>query len=463
MFAVRTWSAVLVWAPPFSCPPSVAWAAVPAAGASSPSGAAAELAAATLTPQESDTLSWQNYSRWGNPSGSFVYPSATGGYVRLEVDEEGPYLEEYDAQWDIVSFERLDASTYAPETFLQGRPMIWGGFFEGSDAFYVVVGASNPNEDDSLPVFRVSRYTKSWEWLNSCEVRACNTTGPFVAGSCDLEEIGGRIYLKTCHEMYKSDDGLNHQASMTLVFDKETMALVDGEFGVANISSPYGYVSHSFNQDLAQLGGNVYSLEHGDAYPRAVSIKRLGSSWDNQSYATVLEIAGSTGNNTTGVSTGGLESSSACNTLLSVGNSVDQETFASAGQNEYGLSRNVWLAVTDAESLSSRIVWLTNYEARDERVASTPQIVKVGEDRFWIAWGELYPEERNLSSHGHVLLRLRGRRGPGALRGVHARRRAVLVSACGERRERRLVRHGVSLVRVAVWVRIRDRSRVLRR
>lgn len=375
--------------------PSVASAAVPAAETSSPSDASAELAAATLTPQESDTLSWQNYSRWGNPSGSFVYPSGTGGYVRLEVDEEGPYLEEYDAQWDIVSFERLDASTYAPESFLRGRTMIWGGFFEGSDALYVVVGASNPNEDDSLPVFRVSKYTKTWEWVNSCEVSACNTTVPFDAGSCDLEEVGRRIYIKTCHEMYASDDGLNHQASMALVFDRETMALVDGEWDVSNANSPYGYVSHSFNQDLAVLDGSVYSLEHGDAYPRAVSIKRFCSSWDwdGQSHANVLEIAGSTGNNTTGVSTGGLESSSARNTLLGVGNSVDQEAFVSAGQNEYGLSRNVWLAVIDADTLSSRIVWLTNYEARDERMASTPQIVKVGEDRFWIAWENFFYDE----------------------------------------------------------------------
>lgn len=378
--------------------PSIACAEGLVAEASSPAGASAELTASTLAPQESVNTGGQDYDRWASPSDSFVYPSGTGGYVRLEVDGEGPYFEEYDAQWELVSFRRLDASTYAPETFLQGRPMIWGGFFEGSDAFYVVVGASNPNEDDSLPVFRVSKYTKTWEWVNSCEVSSCNTTVPFDAGSCDLEEIGGRIYIKTCHEMYASDDGLNHQASMALVFDKETMALVDGEFGVANISSPYGYVSHSFNQDLAQLGGNVYSLEHGDAYPRAVSIKRLGSSWDNQSYATVLEIAGSTGNNTTGVSTGGLESSSARNTLLGVGNSVDQEAFASAGQNEYGLPRNVWLAVIDADTLSSWIVWLTSYEARDERVASTPQIVKVGEDRFWIAW-ENYTQKNGTSLH----------------------------------------------------------------
>lgn len=365
--------------------PSVAQAEGIDSHASAFPSAQAELVTLARVPEESSNIGAQNYDRWASPSKSFVYPSSSGGYVRLEVDEGGPYLEEYDAQWDAVSFESLDASVYAPDSFLRGRPMIWGGFFEGSDSFYIVAGAANRQEDDSLPVIRVTRYTKEWEWVHSCEISGCNTTVPFDASSVSLVEVGDRVYLKTGHEMYTSSDGLNHQASMAFVFDKETMAPIAGETGVSNIGSTYGYVSHSFNQDLAVLDGSVYSLEHGDAYPRAVVIKRLESS-AGKSYANVLDIAGTVGNNTTGVTTGGLESSSVRGTLLSVGNSVDQETFAAAGESDYGLARNVWLAVTDADTLESKNVWLTSYDAHATGSASTPQIVKVGEDRFLIVW-----------------------------------------------------------------------------
>ena len=67
--------------------------------------------------------------------------------------------------------------------------------------------------------------------------------------------------------MYTSDDGLNHQANMTLAVRQSDMTITDSFYDVMNIGS--GYVSHSFNQFiLVDEDGKIITLDHGDAYPR---------------------------------------------------------------------------------------------------------------------------------------------------------------------------------------------------
>ena len=75
---------------------------------------------------------------------------------------------------------------------------------------------------------------------------------------------------------------------------------------------------------LTSLNGTVYAVDHGDAYPRAVRLRQL----DGEA-ADVIDIPGETGNNTTGVSVGGFESSAAAGTLLITGNSAGLEAVAS--------------------------------------------------------------------------------------------------------------------------------------
>ena len=82
-----------------------------------------------------------------------------------------------------------------------------------------------------------------------------------------MDEYGGYLYIHSCHTMYTSSDGLNHQANLSFSVREADMEITDSFSGVANISA--GYVSHSFNQFiLVDQDANIVTLDHSDAYPR---------------------------------------------------------------------------------------------------------------------------------------------------------------------------------------------------
>ncbi|MDM8288104.1 S-layer homology domain-containing protein [Slackia piriformis] len=364
--------------------PALAWGAPDAAASGVEGGVAADVRA--IAPLSSSNVGAQDYSlgwdRWAEPVTSYLH-EVSGGLQRVEYADGRLVVEDYDAERNVVASRTVDASTYRPTG---AASVLWGGFFSGSTANFVVTGQSNPSEDDELPVVRITKYSKDWAYQGGLELAGINTYIPFDAGSLRMTEVGGKLYIRTAHEMYESSDGLHHQANMTFVINEADLSLDDWETDVWNISSPLGYVSHSFNQFVTTLDGSVYALDHGDAYPRSVVLKRL-----NGGYINVLDIWGTTGDNWTGVSVGGFTSSEASNTLLGVGNSVDQDAVTSSSDFS-SFARNVWLSVTPSGLGSSRLVELTSYGTDSLTMASTPVIVKVDEDRFLVAW-EVYERQ----------------------------------------------------------------------
>ena len=139
-------------------------------------------------------------------------------------------------------------------------------------------------------------------------------------------EFKGFLLIRTSYEMYASSDGVHHQSNDFYALDTDTFELLRDPEQLGFERWNYGYVGHSFNQLLASLNGTVYAVDHGDAYPRAVRLRQL----DGEA-ADVIGIPRETGNNTTGVSVGGFESSAAAGTLLITGNSADLEA---AGSDE---------------------------------------------------------------------------------------------------------------------------------
>ena len=341
------------------------------------------------------TTSTPSNNRWSNnyPTRATAVTSTltllSSGYLeRVEWISNHLIVEEYTQSYAFVSSKEILADNFIPSDLAAGQSVIWGGFFSGASFNYVVTGQENPSEDDNLTVIRVSQYTKDWEYVSNYELKGANTTIPFRSGAVRMTELGGNLYIRTCHVMYTNlNDGLNHQSNLTLVLDQATMAFVDGHWGVLNISqSPYGYVSHSFNQFIGTLNGKVYGVDHGDAYERAVSLKSLNTIGVS-SYTLLYPFTGTIGANETYASVGGFETSSAQNTLLVVGNSADQTilyNFPPAGQHE----RNVWLTVTSASNLATtNTIPITSYADTGDTWASTPQLVKINEDKFLIIWG----------------------------------------------------------------------------
>ncbi len=321
-----------------------------------------------------NTVSDNNYTTWSSPMYSAMYQSSSGSLVRVEYTNGEVLVEEWST----------DAALLSSRTLSCELP-IYGGFYSGSDYNFLVFGQNNPDESDSCEVMRIVKYSKSWERLGACSVYGANTYIPFDAGSLRMTEAGSNLYIYTCHEMYDSDgSGTHHQANMTFVVNKSSMSVQQSYSDVMNIS--VGYVSHSFNQFVQADDTYLYRVDHGDAYPRAVSITRcsLNGSIENVSYTYALSILGSTGANATGVSVGGFELST--DNCIIAGNSVDQSsssTYSASGQ------RNIFVSITDKAFSNTNVVWLTDYTSDDGITPRTPQLVKLDDEHFLVMWEEV--------------------------------------------------------------------------
>ena len=257
-------------------------------------------------PAVSSNINAQDYSRWSDTVKSYLYANPSGGLTRVEYINSSIVVEDYDSAF------RLQSSRTVPMEL-----SIWGGFYAGGDANYLIFGQANPSQSDATEVIRVVKYSKDWQRQGQASLCGANTTVPFDAGSLRCDEYGGYLYIRTCHEMYTSPrDGLNHQANVTMAVRESDMTITDSYYEVMN--ADYGYVSHSFNQFiLIDEDGYIVALDHGDAYPRGVNFTRYyanagtgkfsGSGYGAWcSNGVMQEFAGATGDNTTGATVGGL-------------------------------------------------------------------------------------------------------------------------------------------------------------
>lgn len=328
-----------------------------------------------LKGEATENLSDQNYTTWAYPVRSYLYENADGTLTRVEYLSRTKQIliENYDSSFNLKSTKKVANSL-----------SLFGGFYSGSNYNFIVVGQNNTNEDNNLVVYRIEKYSKSWQKLGTADLKNCNTTVPFDAGACRMAESNGTLYIETCHEMYASKDGYNHQANVGIEVDIDTMNITYSRTGVASTS--IGYVSHSFNQFIQAENGYSYTVNHGDAYPRSVIlIKRGTGEYSIDSGTSVFPINGDVGENSTGVSVGGFELSN--NNCIIAGNSVDQE----ADTLNIREARNVFLTITPKNNLKSSEttkVWLTKYPKNSDIKVTTPHLVKINGNKFAVMWEE---------------------------------------------------------------------------
>lgn len=346
--------------------------------------------------------------------------------IRVMESEKKLKIYTYDA-----GFEYLGAKTIE---FPAAMPL-WGGFYAAPNGtYFIAVGCSNMQEDDTRTVVQILQYDANWNHISTASIKGGviqgikGITEPFRAGLCRMALKDNTLLVHMARLMYKSSDGLNHQANLTFSVNLADMSVTipgyewvtveeDGFF--YNVYRDFSaYCSHSFNQFVAWSGEGAVYLSHGDAYPRALELNILHSYGSENAGVASMQIfnfQGETGANQTYATLNGMEVGE--NGILIVGHSephdqpVNGFTGSSPGSRvPPAYVQNVYLIHADKVTGVPSFQWLTDYnpEQSSKYKVYEPRITALGGDRYALLFmveidGAFQTEYRLLNSAAQVL------------------------------------------------------------
>lgn len=347
-------------------------------------------AAADIIPRPSYNLS--NYLRHK----SFLTVS-DNGYMRLFYDGEQIVIEYYDESFNIQSRKLLEMELD-----------IWGGFYEGSDAYYIIEGCTNTDENDNAEVVRVIKYDKEWNRQGAANITpnadlwGAEVRYPFDYGCVEAAEYNGKLYIVTGHEGYVDPTyNQGHQGFLMIAVDEATM---EGKIVVADLW-------HSFAQYIDNIDSDFFVLEQSEG-SRCTKL----SKYSTDDSGDILKI-----NSFPVLEYGGSRTSAwaiACRAsvdgialsdknVLCLGTSIDQSDYDNYSSDT---SYNIYLTVTSMTDFSEEattVKWITDYNGDGKRFHGT-KITKISDERFMISWEEytdedLSPSDINDGLSAHIL------------------------------------------------------------
>ena len=318
---------------------------------------------------------------------SYLFENGNGGLTRVEYIPTVLEWAYHNSKWSLEKAEEKyilveDYNSNFEVQHSRSLPMeldIWGGFFVGENYNFLVFGQENSEESNSTEVIRVVKYSKDWQRLGQASLYGANTVNPFRSGTLRAVEYDGVLYIRTCHTMYTSSDGLNHQANMTIVVREQDMTVTDSAYRVARNGT--NYVSHSFNQFiLIDHEQRIITLDQGDAYPRsaelAVFAAKAGTT--NVTNGSSMDVTvqsfpqNSDQYQRTGASFGGIAETSSG---YAVAYSYD-----GTGQSTTAVDRSIYFAYVDKDRLrvETKVISSTGVQ--------TPMLAPTGLDDGYILW-----------------------------------------------------------------------------
>ena len=313
-----------------------------------------------------------DYLSYGSPITSYLAEADKSTLMRVEKLDNESVLVEY-----------LDRSGNIKKSQVISRELsFFAGFYSGKTYNFLVFAQANESESDNTEVLRVVRYDKKWKRNGAAHISNVNTYCPVEAGSLRMTENNGILYIHTCHEMYKSSDGLNHQANMTFEVKESDMSIKDSYYDAMNLSE--GYVSHSFNQFIRIYNNMVYRVDHGDAYPRGIAITGYptnGKMSEPKESGTVVGFERYIGENYTGASVGGFEVSRT-HMLIAYNQDMEGEAYS------YNPKRNIFVAYVNLAGENQGTRGITSYTKEDGITCLTPQLIKLSDGHFVLMWTE---------------------------------------------------------------------------
>ena len=300
--------------------------------------------------------------------------ATSNGYMRVFYDGEKINIEYYDNNFDIQSKKSVAMEL-----------SIWGGFYAGSNAYYVVEGQNNTDESDTAEVIRVIKYDTNWNKIGAAKVTGNpgifggEVRYPFDYGCVEMTEYNDTLYIVTGHEGYV-DPAYNqgHQGFLMIAVDEASMtgSIVDCDLW------------HSFAQYIDCKDSNLYVLEQSEGSRYTKLTKYNAENLKNSISFPVLEYGGS---HTSAwaiacyASVDGMAISS--DNVLCLGTSIDQSQYDSVSSDT---AHNIYLTVTPISNFSkdtTTVKWLTDYSGEGKCFLGT-KITKVNDNRFMVSWEE---------------------------------------------------------------------------
>lgn len=350
-------------------------------------------AAYECTSYSGSNVNAQSYKgNWASPIKSYLTECDNGSFMKVQSGAvSGKLIVEYlDSEYQLTESKQVGI----------GLP-IFGGFYASDDGYFILSGQENRKEYDSVEVYRITKYDLDWNEVGSCSLFGANTYIPFRGGTARMTSSDDYLLIRTCHEMYVTEDGLHHQANVTIQIDMDSMEITDSATQISN--NAYGYVSHSFNQFIKTDESNIVAVDHGDAHPRSIVLTKYNSdftwgmfspitmdvfsmgNYGNCTVVDMLSISGETGANYTGATVGGFEISDS--NYIVAGSTVDQSNL-----NKFK-TKNIFISTISRNLSGDPVInYVTNYEEGSES-PSNPHLVKISGSEFMLMWthdGKLY-------------------------------------------------------------------------
>ena len=295
------------------------------------------------------------------------------GYMRVFRQDNTIRIEYYDNQFNLQSKKSLPMELE-----------LWGGFYAGTNAYYLVEGQANTAESDTAEVIRVIKYDTGWNRIGAASITSNpelfggEVRYPFDYGCVEFAEHNGTLYIVTGHEGYVDPMyGQGHQGFLMIAVNTSSMT--------GNIVSCDLW--HSFTQYIKAKDSNLYVLEQSEG-SRSTVLSKYNAETLEQQTLSVLPYGGSRDSAwaiSCYASVDGMELSS--NNVLCIGTSIDQSKYDSVTSDT---PHNIYLTVTPMSNFSesaTTVKWLTNYTGGGKSFLGV-KLTKINDNRFLISWEE---------------------------------------------------------------------------
>lgn len=351
------------------------------------------------TAMQDITYAGQYGGNWASPDKTYYYVANDKLHV---VSLDGNALK-------IYTLKGKELKHTATKTVNLGNFEKWGGFYHGTDGcFYVAVGYDNLSEKDNKTVIKVYQYSSKWKLKKTCKIKGKATNAfkgiyeVFRAGNCRMDMTGNTLYLVTARTMYVGNDGLHHQSNIAFKINTEKMTYKD---------SKGAYTSHSFNQFAKFKDENLYQADHGDAYPRAVSLtirNNYGTSRQEIVEKSVFKIKGTVGDNATGLTMGGMEVGKTNVLICGTSQPHYSKVKGVKGWNP-SWKKNAYVVVANRETGKSSIKWLTKYNPKSSTTTvGETRMVKLSDEYFAILYNTT--ESTGVTKLNYVVVNNKGKK-----------------------------------------------------